>query len=160
MTTSIQSLLCFAAMGAIVSCRPAPPKTDHDVAAESITEDYVRRYVRPLADPVARAAHDPATLPKALLVANRVISVEVIPMGARYVPENPTVVYTGSVARPPNSGMITGVPNAEKIGLYYPQTLDQPEVEVRMNYSCDVCGYIAVHLIVPNPLLVSTKHPK
>ncbi|GEP45782.1 hypothetical protein BGE01nite_50730 [Brevifollis gellanilyticus] len=144
-------------MGWVVSCAPVPPKTDREIAAESITEDFVVKYVRPFADPVAKAAHTPDNLPEALLLANKITLVEVIPMSARYVPEDPKVVYTGRIDRPPNSGMITGVPNAQKIGLFFPAKLDQPEVEVRMNYSCDVCGFIAVHLIVPNPLLVNPQ---
>jgi hypothetical protein len=51
--------------------------------------------------------------------------------------------------------MTTGVQNARNIGLFYPASLDQPEIEVRMNYSCDVGGHVAVHLVVPNPSLVT-----
>jgi hypothetical protein len=50
--------------------------------------------------------------------------------------------------------MVTGVPNARGVGFFYPATSDQPSVEVRMNYDCDAFGHIAVHLVVPNPLVM------
>jgi hypothetical protein len=50
--------------------------------------------------------------------------------------------------------MTTGVPNAEGVGFSYPKSADQPSVEVRMNYKCDAFGYIAIHVVVPNPLVI------
>ena len=151
------SLMLSLVVVATHGCRPSPSsKSFQDRAAESITEDFVERYVRPLSDPVANAAHASPDIPNELLLASRVTAVEIHPR--RKAPEGgnrPSTVYENESIRPPSDGMITGVPNARLIGLFYPKTSDQEEVEVRMNYDCDLCGFIAVHVIVPNPLRVA-----
>ena len=50
--------------------------------------------------------------------------------------------------------MTTAVANALNLGVFYPATPDQEEIEVRVNYFCDIADFVAVHVVVPNPLLV------
>jgi hypothetical protein len=50
--------------------------------------------------------------------------------------------------------MITGVNNARNVGLFFPASLNQSKIEVRMNYLYDTGDFTAVHLVVPNPLLL------
>lgn len=118
-------------------------------AAALITEEYVRKYVRPLADPVALEAHHSVVFDQKLLDANHIVVIEVNPRHG----ESKTV-YEDKSKHPPSDGMVTGVPNAEGVGFYYPKSADQPSVEVRMNYRCDAFGHIAIHVVVPNPLVI------
>jgi hypothetical protein len=67
------------------------------------------------------------------------------------------ILFQDDSRRPLDSGMTTGVRNAHNVGVFYPVTPDQNEIEVRMNYFCDIGDFVAVHVVVPNPLLVSTK---
>jgi hypothetical protein len=54
--------------------------------------------------------------------------------------------------------MITRIKNAHGIGLFFPATPSQPEVEVRVNYSNDFGDDgVAVHVVVPNPLLAKKR---
>lgn len=127
-------------------------RTPHEVAQDSITEQFTRKYIRPLSDPVAALAHRGDSLPPELLASNRVVAVEVHPRKG----ESKTI-FEDQTRRPPNDGMITGVDHARNVGLYYPASLDQPEIEVRMNYFCDIGDFVAVHVVVPNPLLFTNK---
>jgi hypothetical protein len=121
-------------------------------AAALITEEYVTKYVRPLSDPVALAAHHTTDFDQTLLNANQITAIEVNPRNGKS-----QTVYRDKSKRPPNDGMVTGVPNARRIGFYYPASADQASVEVRVNHSCDVFGHIAVHLVVPNPLVLAQE---
>jgi hypothetical protein len=124
--------------------------TSQEIVENSITEQFVSKYVRPLSDPVAELAHRGTELPPELLATNRVTTVEVSRKQG-----DVQVIFEDETRRPPSAGMITVVPHAQKIGLYYPASLDQPEIEVRVNYSCDIGDFVAVHVVVPNPLLVA-----
>lgn len=121
-------------------------------AAALITEEYVRKYVRPLCDPVALEAHHTADFDRKVLDANHITTIEVIPRHGKR-----KTVYEDESKRPVSDGMVTGVPNAQHIGFYYPASSDQPTVEVRMNYDCDAFGHIAVHVVVPNPLVIAKQ---
>jgi hypothetical protein len=123
-------------------------------AAALVTEEYVDKYVRPLSDPVALVAHHTAEFDKKVLDANHITAIEVTPRHG-----DSKTVYEDESKRPPNDGMVTGVPNARGIGFFYPASPNQPTVEVRMNYDCDAFGHIAIHLVVPNPL-VSVEEQK
>jgi hypothetical protein len=127
-------------------------RTPHQIAEDSLTEHFAREYIHPLSDPVAALAHRGASLPPELLASNRVTCVEIKPKKG-----DPQIVFEDETRRPPNDGMITGVDHARNVGLYYPASLDQPEIEVRMNYSCDIGDFVAVHIVVPNPLLLPKR---
>ncbi len=127
-------------------------RTQHEVFADSITEDFVRRHVRPLSDPVADLAYSGVDLPPDFLAANKITAVEVTRKGS-----DSQTVFEDEQQRPPNDGMITGVQNARNIGLFFPLTLEQPEIEVRMNYSFANDDFIAVHLVVPNPWVLGKE---
>jgi hypothetical protein len=127
--------------------RPSP----HDIVADAITEEYSERYVHPLCDPVARLARKGDEIPPGLLHSNRVTLVEVILKGGER-----RTIFQDEADRPPgDGGMVTVVDHARGIGLFYPATLSQREIEVRVNYSNDFGdAFVAVHLAVPNPLLI------
>ena len=127
-------------------------RTQHEIVEDSITERFARKYIRPLSDPVAALAHRGDSLPPELLASNRVVVVEVHPKNG----ETKTI-FEDQTRRPPNDGMITGVDHARNVGLYYPASLEQPEIEVRMNYFCDIGDFVAVHVVVPNPLVLTNK---
>ena len=125
-------------------------KTAHDKAADAVTDRYVYRYVRPLTNPVARLAHKGLPIPKELIEKARITMIEVIPEegGSR-------IVFEDETKRPPNSGMITGLPNAYGVGLFFPADLAQSDVELRINYRCELGdGFVAIHVIAPNPLIL------
>jgi hypothetical protein len=145
----ILSLLILFTIGiGCASHKPYLSKTQQAVE-DNVTERFVLKYVRPLSDPVAALAHRGVNLPPGLLASNRVTLVEVISKkGER------RTLFEDESRRPPEGGMITGVDNARNIGVFFPVTLDQPEIEVRMNYDCDIGDFVAVHVVVPNPLLV------
>lgn len=130
----------------------SPRLTMAERAASLITEEYVTKYVRPLSDPIALAAHHTTDFDQTLLDANQITAIEVNLRNGKS-----KTVYEDKSKRPPNDGMVTGVPNARQIGFYYPASSDQPSVEVRVNYRCDVFGHIAVHLVVPNPLVLAQE---
>jgi len=138
-------LLAFL-MIAGTGCR----RTPHQIAADSITAHFVLKYVRPMSYPVAVLAYKGLDIPPALLASNRVTLVELISQtGDR------RTIFEDEKRRPPtDGGMITGVEHASKIGLFYPASLDQPEIEVRVNYYCELGDSVAVHIVVPNPLLL------
>ena len=140
------AVLAFLATAGTGCHKPTP--TPLEIVESRITERFVSKFVRPLSDPVAELAHKGADLPPELLARNKVTAIEVI----RRKGAESEVIFEEETRRPPNAGMITGVQNARKIGLYYPASLDQPEIEVRVNYDCDICGFVAVHVVVPNPL--------
>src|SRR5262245_50019173 len=139
----VLALLVTAGTG----CHKSTP-TPQEIVESSVTEQFVSKFVRPLSDPVADLAHRGADLPPELLANNKVTAIEVIRKGGES-----QVIFEDETRRPPSAGMTTGVENARKIGLFYPASLDQPEIEVRVNYFCDVGDFVAVHVVVPNPLL-------
>ena len=121
-------ILLVLLMSAATGCR-----TPHEVAADSITVHFVLKYVRPKSDPIAILAHDGAAIPPSVLASNRVTLVEVIFRGGE------STVFENDAIRPPtDGGMITGVEATPKIGLFYPASLNQPEIEVRANYYCEL----------------------
>lgn len=132
--------------------RGSPRLTMREGVAALVTEAYVKKHVRPLSDPVALAAHHPTDLDQTLLDANQITAVEVNPRNGKS-----KTIYENESRRPPNDGMVTGVPNARQIGFFYPASPDQPTVEVRVNHDCDAFGHIAVHLVVPNPLVIAKQ---
>ncbi len=141
------SFIVLAAAALVdVGCRTP---TNDDVLERAITEDFAHRYARRLSDPVAALAHSGADLPPDLLTSNRVVLVEVSPRkgGGR-------TIFEDTFRRPPGDRMTTQVPYAHNIGLYYPASLQQEEIEIRVNYFCDVGNFVAVHVVVPNPLLI------
>jgi hypothetical protein len=157
MRISIHASVCImVALLAGTGCRHLSPR---DTVAGAITEEYAWRYVHPLSDPVARLAQKGIEIPPGLLQSNRVTCVELImhkwiKEERRSVGER-RIIFENEARRPPNDGMVTGVDHARNIGLYYPVTLSQPEVEVRVNYFNDFGDdFVAVHVVVPNPLLV------
>jgi hypothetical protein len=126
--------------------------TPDEIIEDSITEQYVSKYVRPMSDPIAALVHKGVAPPPELLVSNRVTAIEVIPnKGEGYT------MFKDEARRPPSHGMITVVNHARNIGLFYPASLDQADIEVRMNYSCDIGDFVAVHVVVPNPLLLKKE---
>jgi hypothetical protein len=124
-------------------------RTAHEVAADSITVHFVLKQVRPKSDPIAILAHDGAEIPQSLLVSNRVTLVEVISRDG----QRRTVYENDAICPPTDGGMITGVEATPKIGLFYPASLKQPEIEVRANYYCELGHSVAVQLVVLNPLV-------
>ena len=125
--------------------------TLHQKVANRLTEYYAYRYVRPLTDPIAFRVHRGEDLPRDLVLSNRVTLVELIPHGGG----DRKTLFDDETRRPPNDGMVTGVDYAHGIGLFFPVTHSQPDIEVRVNYHCELGGdFVAVHVVVPNPLLV------
>jgi hypothetical protein len=49
--------------------------------------------------------------------------------------------------------MTTAVDHARHVGVMYPASLNQPNIELRINYFCDLGDFVAVHVVVPNPVL-------
>ena len=147
------AIVCLAvALIAVSGCRNVSP---NDKVAAAITEEYAYLYVRPLSDPVARLAHKGLEIPPSLLQSNRVTMVEVSTSKGEC-----RIIFEDNTHRPPSSGMVTGVDGAHSIGLYFPVTLSQPEVELRVNYHNDFGDdFVAVHVVAPNPLLVEKKRP-
>ena len=127
-------------------------RTPDDIVEDSVTEEFVSKYVRPRSDPVAALAHEGSNIPPDLLVANRIVLVEVIPRGG-----NSRIIFEDDARRPPFDGTTSRARNARKIGLSYPACLSQPEIEVRVNYECDVGNFVAVHVVVPNPVLLEAR---
>jgi len=149
------ALLHFAILIALLAGTGCQTRDPHDRVADAVTEEYVDRYVRPLSDPVARLAHKGLEIPPGLLQSNRVTLVEVRPLKGES-----RIIFKDDTRRPPEDGMITGVEHARKIGLYCPATLNQSEVEVRVNYFNDFGDdFVAVHIVSPNPLLVEKNRP-
>jgi len=142
-TVAILAFLIAAVMG----CRKSAP-TPQEILESNITEQFVSKYVRPLSDPIADLAHRGVDLPPELLARNNVTAIEVCRKGGES-----QIIFEDDTRRPPSAGMTTGVENARKIGLFYPASFDQSEIEVRVNYFCDVGDFVAVHVVVPNPLL-------
>jgi hypothetical protein len=138
------------AMGC-ASRKPWPSKAQK-ACANSVTERFVTKYVRPLSDPVALLAHKGADLPAELLASNRVTCVEVKPRKGES-----RILFQNESRRPPDGGMTTGVDHARNLGVYYPVSGDQKEIEVRMNYFCDIGDFVAVHVVVPNPSLLTNR---
>lgn len=130
----------------------SPRLTMKEEVAALVTEAYVKKYVRPHSDPVALAAHHTTDFDESLLETNQVTSIDVIPRNGKS-----KVLYENESRRPPNAGMVTAVPNARNIGFYYPASPEQPTVEVRVNHDCDAFGHIAVHVVVPNPLVIAKQ---
>lgn len=130
----------------------SPRLTTNEEVATLVTEAYVKKYVRPHSTPVALAAHHTTDFDESLLETNHVTSIDVIPRSGKS-----KVLYENESRRPPNDGMVTAVPNARNIGFYYPASPEQPTVEVRVNHDCDAFGHIAVHVVVPNPLVIAKQ---
>lgn len=128
-------------------------RTSHEMVEERITEEFASLHIRPLSDPVAILAHNGAVIPQQLLQSNRVTLVEVIPKKGEL-----RVLYENTKEEPPSDGFITDVRNAHNIGLAYPATPTQSLIWVRVNYFCEMGDSVAIHLVVPNPL-VETRKP-
>jgi hypothetical protein len=155
MHITLRAGIYFVAMAFTGSgCRQASPRQRaHDKVADAITEEYAYLYVRPLSDPIAQLVHKGMEIPPELLKRNRVTLVEVTPQKGKG-----RTVFEDKGVQPLNDGMVTGVEHAHGIGLYYPATLSQPEVEVRVNYSNDFGDDgVAVHVVAPNPLLIAKR---
>jgi hypothetical protein len=155
MRRHFQTLACLVALvGVVTGCttRSTFPSRTQLACEDRITEQFVAKYVRPLSDPVAVLAHESAPIPAELLASNRVTCVEVKPRKGEW-----RTLFADPSQRPPEGGMTTSVRNAQNIGMYYPATPDQREIEVRMNYFCDVGDFVAVHVVVLNPLLLSFR---
>lgn len=149
-----QHLACLLVLPILAGCasHSSWPTKEQEACALSITERFAHKYIRPLSDPVALLAHDGKLIPADLSASSRVTYVEIIPKkGDRLV------LFEDQSKRPPEGGMLTQVENADKIGIFYPATTDQKEIEVRVNYFCDIGDFVAVHVIVPNPLLTSKQ---
>ena len=132
-----------------IGCRHLTP---HEIEESSITGRFARTYIHPLSDPIALLAHNGRSIPPELLRSNRVTLVEIIPKkGER------RTLFEDESQRPPNDGMTTGVEHAYNIGLFFPETLSQREIEVRVNYGCDIGDSVAVHVVVPNPLVLTNR---
>lgn len=130
----------------------SPRLTMKEEVAALVTEAYVKKYVRPHSDPVALAAHHATDLDQSLLDAHQITAIEVNPRNGKS-----KTIFENESRRPPNEGMVTGVPNAHNIGFFYPASPDQPTVELRVNHDCDAFGHIAIHLVVPNPLVIAKQ---
>ena len=150
-----QHFACLLAMLIVSGCASRStwqPTKEQEACASSVTEQFARRYIRSLSDPVALLAHNGKEIPPGLIASNRVTRVEIRPKEG-----DTRVLFEDESRRPPEGGMITQVENAHKIGVYYPATPDQKEIEVRVNYFCDIGDFVAVHVIVPNPLLIPNQ---
>ena len=144
----LQSLMILAAL-ALLGCQQ---KSYKEEVADAITDQFVMKHIKPLADPVARAAHMDGKVEPALLESSRITEVEIHgvhqPTGAN------GVIFRHEEIRPQSAGMVTGTSNTHySVGVFYPATREQAEIEVRMNFRCDICRGVSLHLIVPNPLL-------
>jgi len=143
--------LLFIAAGCVSRTAWRPTKAQ-EACASRVTERFAHKYIRPLSDPVAILAHSGKGIPPELIASNRVTCVEIRPKKGDW-----HVLFEDESKRPPEGGMVTRVENAHNIGLYYPATPDQKEIEVRVNYFCDVGDFVAVQVIVPNPLVVTKQ---
>jgi hypothetical protein len=128
-----------------------PATRDRKKVEDRLTEYYAHRYVRPVTSPIAFQVHRGEELSTDLLRANGITLVEVNShKGSEWL-----TLYEDEAIRPPSDGMITGVRYARGIGLFYPKSISQPDVEVRVNYRCEVGGdSVHIHVVVPNPLWV------
>ena len=150
--TAFVAVALAVVMGTACTDRPPPVDVVQRAIEENITDRFVWDVVRPSTDVVATLAHRGADLPAELLASNRVTLVEVVTTSG----ERRTLFSDESI-RPPEKGFATGVPNAHKIGVFFPVSLDQAEIEVRMNYHCDVGDFVAVHVVVASPLHESKR---
>jgi len=126
----------------------------HQKVEDRLTEYYAYRYVRRVTDPIAFQVHRGQQPSVDLLRSNRIALVEVIPHdgGER------RALYEDETIAPPCDGMITGVRYAHGIGLFFPTNISQPDIQVRVNYSCELGGdSVHIHVVVPNPLLVAEE---
>jgi hypothetical protein len=144
--------LIFSLVFVLVAVTGCHQPTPHELLESGITVQYARKCVRPLSDPVAVLAHKGADLPPELLRSNQVTLVELI-----HKKGDRQTLFQDEKRRPPSDGMVTSVDHAHNIGLFFPATLTQPEIEVRVNYSCDIGDFVAVHVVVPNPLAVAKR---
>lgn len=129
------------------------PDDKPDVLVNSITKDFVTKYALPIANYVR------STIRKSGEVSNIKFPKEVT-LGE--LTSNHGVVNTlfkDESRRPPTDGrLITAVNHLANVDLIYPASLDQSEIELHVNVFSQTEDFVAIHIVVPNPLLLTKDH--
>lgn len=145
-----RTIVTVAFVAVLAGCADRSSRVHREVE-DHLTEYYAYRYVRRVTDPTAFQVHRGEPLSTDLLRANRITLIEVIP----YDKGDRRTIYEDETICPPSDGMVTAVRYAHGIGLFFPETSTQPDIQVRVNYRCEMGGdSVHIHVVVPNPLLV------
>lgn len=121
----------------------------------SITSEFISQKVKPFSDPIAKKVHFNEPIDEHECVENGISLIELHKDEYDFFSgeESSIILFEDDSIRPETSGFQTGLLNHSTIGIYFPQSVNQSKIELRMNYSCELGRSLAIHVVVDNPLL-------